>query len=159
MISVVRLAEAATTDTMIVAEVGGEVATMTITVGLLATTIVSVVLTGVVVMITHVALIAMLRQVAMIVIVAVETIVVVEMTSMAEMVDVRATLPRLMILYRQEIIGIHMAGEELLTTALMIGIPVDRVGSAKSAQVRSVLPNNKPKPASSHEIKIIAVSV
>lgn len=158
MTSVVRLAEVATTDTMTVAEVGG-VATMTIIVGLLAMTIVSAALTGVVVMITaHVALIAMPHQVAMIVTAAVETIVVVETSSMAEMVDVRTTLPGIMILYRQEIIGIHTAGEELLTTAVMIGTPVDRFGSAKSAQVRSVLPDNSPN-ASSHEVKIIAVSV
>ena len=124
------------------------VATMTIIVVLLVTTTVNVAHTDVVMTMVHVVSIVMPHQGATTATAAVETIAVVEMNIMVGMEGVRAITLRMVNLYRQETIGIHTVEVEPLTTALMIGTPVDRLRSAKSTQVRSALPNNEPKPAS-----------
>lgn len=145
MNSVAHLVEAASTASMIVVEVGMvAVATMTIIVVLLVTTTVNVARTDVVMTMVHVVSIAMPHRGATTATAAVETIAVVETNIMVGMEGVRAITLRMVKLCRQETIGTHTVEVEPLTTALMIGTPVDRLRSAKSTQV----PNNEAKPAS-----------
>lgn len=150
MNSVAHLVEAVSTVSMTVVEVGmAVVATMTIIVDPPVTMTVNVAhMEDVVMTMVRVVSIATLHQVATTATAAVEMIAAVEMNTMVEMEDVRAIMLRMVNLRRQETIGIHTVEVEPLTTALMIGTPVDRLRSAKSTQVRSALPNNAPKPAS-----------
>ena len=127
----VRHVEVVSTATTTVVEVMEAAAMTTVTVGLHATMIASVVLMGVVTIMALVALIAMLHQDVKTAIAAVEMIDAAVMSLTAvEMADGRAIMQLMRSLRLQGTLEIPMVEVEPKTTILMIGTLVDRLRSA-----------------------------
>lgn len=89
---------------------------------------------------------------------AVATIAVVAMSITVGTPDGQATPLHMASRRRQETIGIRMAEVEPLTTALMIGTPVDRLLSANLLRCGALCQIRRPSLSAAHEPQIASVS-
>lgn len=142
----------------IVVEVGTAVAAMTIIIVDPATMIVSDDRTDDATIMGLAASIVMLPRAVTIVTAAVAMIAVVAMSTTVGTLDAQATLLHTASRRHQETIGIRMAEVEPLTTALMIGTPVDRLLSANLLRCGALCQIRRPSPSAAHEPQIARVS-
>ena len=134
------------------------VAATTITIVDLATMIASDDRTDDVMTTVLAALTVMPPRAATIVTAAVATIAVVAMSITVGTPDGQATPLHMASRRRQETIGIRMAEVEPLTTALMIGTPVDRLPSANLLRCGALCQIRRPSLSAAHELQIASVS-
>lgn len=102
--------------------------------------------------------IVMPPRAATIVTAAVAMIAVVAMSITVGTPDGQVTPLRMASRRRQETIGIRTAEVEPLTTALMIGTPVDRLPSANLLRCGALCQIRRPSLSAAHELQIASVS-